>query len=106
MITATQAAIDKLKALREGDKALRVSVAGGGCSGLSYKLEWIDPATVTGHDKLFVVGDDIKVVVDPKSHLYLSGTSLDYTDGLDGVGFTFNNPNAKRSCGCGESFSV
>lgn len=105
-INATDSAIAKLKSLREGDKALRVRVIGGGCSGMSYKLEWIEPATVDEKDKLFVVGDDLKVAVDSKSYIFLAGMTLDYSDGLDGVGFTFNNPNATRSCGCGSSFSV
>jgi iron-sulfur cluster assembly protein len=105
MVTATQAAVEKLKTLREGEKALRVSVAGGGCSGLSYKLEWVEPASISSNDKLMVV-DDIKIVIDPKSYIYLVGMELNYTDGLDGVGFSFVNPNAKRVCGCGSSFST
>lgn len=102
----TDKAIAKLKELREGDKALRVSVQGGGCSGLSYKLEWVDPTTISDKDKLHVVGEDIKIAVDAKSNIYIAGTELDYSDGLNGTGFTFNNPNAARSCGCGSSFSV
>jgi|SRR5579884_266761 iron-sulfur cluster assembly protein len=106
MISVSVAAAQKLRSLREGDKALRVSVMGGGCSGLSYKLEWVDPATVTDRDKLFVVDGDIKVVIDSKSNIFLAGTLLDHSDGLNGTGFTFTNPNAKKSCGCGSSFSV
>jgi len=82
---------------------LRAGVKGGGCSGLSYDL---------GFDNLEKEGDNfsltegIKVAVDKKSVLYLFGTELDYTDGLNGKGFEFINPNASRTCGCGESFSI
>lgn len=106
MISITQKAVDKLVSLRQGDQALRVQVVGGGCSGLSYKLEWIEPASVTEKDKLFVAGDDLKVAVDAKSYLFVSGSTLDFSDGLDGTGFNWSNPNADRSCGCGSSFSV
>ena len=106
MINVTQRAVDKLKTLREGDKALRVGVVGGGCSGLSYKMEWVEPNSVVTTDKLFVAGDDMKVVIDAKSYLYLLGSTLDHTEGLDGKGFEWSNPNAQRSCGCGSSFST
>jgi iron-sulfur cluster assembly protein len=82
---------------------LRVGVKGGGCSGLSYEL---------GFDKLEQEGDNlveidgVKVAVDKKSFLYLFGNELDFTEGLNGKGFQFINPNASRTCGCGESFSV
>jgi iron-sulfur cluster assembly protein len=99
----TDPALTKLKSLQEGDKALRVSVVGGGCSGLSYKLSWEE--TPKENDKITNV-DGLVIVVDPKSFLFIQGIELDYTDGLDGQGFQFNNPNAKRSCGCGSSFSV
>jgi iron-sulfur cluster assembly protein len=82
---------------------IRVGVEGGGCSGLSYKLEF-DHELKPG-DQLFE-DKGIKIVVDKKSFLYLVGTELDYTGGLNGKGFEFNNPNASRTCGCGESFSV
>lgn len=82
---------------------IRVGVDGGGCSGLSYKLEF-DNVMREG-DKEFE-DKGIKIVVDKKSFLYLVGTELDFTGGLNGKGFTFNNPNASRTCGCGESFSV
>jgi iron-sulfur cluster assembly protein len=82
---------------------LRMGVKGGGCSGLSYSLEF--DTEVGQHDKTFDI-DGIKVVVDAKSYLYLNGTTLDYvTQGLTG-GFTFVNPQAKSSCGCGTSFSA
>ncbi len=82
---------------------IRVGVEGGGCSGLSYKLEF-DHEMKEG-DKQFE-DKGIKIVVDRKSFLYLVGTELEYTGGLNGKGFIFNNPNASRTCGCGESFSV
>jgi iron-sulfur cluster assembly protein len=85
------------------DHFLRVGVAGGGCSGLSYKLDFdheIKPGDQVFEDK------GVKIVTDLKSFLYLVGTTLDFTDGLNGKGFHFNNPNASRTCGCGESFSV
>lgn len=82
---------------------LRVGVVGGGCSGLSYKLDFdneIKPMDQVFEDK------GIKIVTDLKSFLYLVNTELEFSDGLNGKGFHFNNPNASRSCGCGESFSV
>ena len=82
---------------------LRVGVVGGGCSGLSYKLDFdneIKPMDQVFEDK------GIKIVTDLKSFLYLVNTELDFSDGLNGKGFYFNNPNASRSCGCGESFAV
>ena len=82
---------------------VRVGVKGGGCSGLSYDLVFDD--TMREGDKVF--GDNgVKVVVDKKSLLYLLGTTLDYSGGLNGKGFQFVNPNASRTCGCGESFSI
>jgi iron-sulfur cluster assembly protein len=82
---------------------LRVGVRGGGCSGMSYLLEF--DTEKTSHDREYDI-DGVKVVVDKKSYLYLNGTTLDYvTQGLTG-GFTFVNPNAKSSCGCGTSFSA
>ena len=85
------------------DSFIRVGVEGGGCSGLSYKLEFDN--TMKEGDQLFE-DKGIKIVVDRKSFLYLVGTELQYTGGLNGKGFVFNNPNASRTCGCGESFSV
>jgi iron-sulfur cluster assembly protein len=108
MITVSDKAKNKLLELRnqEGKDEtffIRVGVSGGGCSALTYNL------TIDNQDK---EGDqefedkDIKIVVDMKSFLYLYGTELDFSDGLNGKGFQFNNPNASRTCGCGESFSV
>lgn len=85
------------------DYFLRVSVKGGGCSGLSYNLDFDNE--IKPVDQVFD-NDEIKIVCDLKSFLYLSGTELDFSDGLNGKGFYFNNPNAKRTCGCGESFAV
>jgi iron-sulfur cluster assembly protein len=82
---------------------IRVGVEGGGCSGLSYKLEF-DQQLREGDQAFEDKG--IKVVVDRMSFLYLVGTELEYSGGLNGKGFVFNNPNASRTCGCGESFSV
>ncbi|HRH10508.1 MAG TPA: iron-sulfur cluster assembly accessory protein [Bacteroidia bacterium] len=82
---------------------IRVGVEGGGCSGLSYKLEF-DNVLKDGDQQFEDKG--IKIVVDRKSFLYLVGTELEYSGGLNGKGFVFKNPNANRTCGCGESFSV
>mgnify|MGYP001431934762 FL=1 len=82
---------------------IRVGVKGGGCSGLMYELDFDNKLNDT--DKSFE-DNGIKVVVDKKSFLYLIGTTLDFSGGLNGKGFVFNNPNADRTCGCGESFSL
>lgn len=82
---------------------VRVGVKSGGCSGLSYDLKF-DKTQLEG-DKVFE-DNGIKIIVDKKSFLYLIGTTLDYSGGLNGTGFVFNNPNANRTCGCGESFSL
>ncbi|WP_299108705.1 iron-sulfur cluster assembly accessory protein [uncultured Winogradskyella sp.] len=82
---------------------VRVGVKSGGCSGLSYDLKF-DKAQADD-DKVFE-DNDIKIIVDKKSFLYLIGTTLEYSGGLNGTGFVFNNPNANRTCGCGESFSL
>ncbi len=86
-----------------GEYFLRVSVTGGGCSGLTYKLDF-DNESQKG-DQYFE-DKGVKIAVDMKSFLYLFGTELDFSDGLNGKGFNFINPNASRTCGCGESFSV
>jgi iron-sulfur cluster assembly protein len=82
---------------------LRVSVVGGGCSGLSYKMDFDNQSKP--NDQVFE-DKGVKVVTDLKSLLYLINTTLDFSDGLNGKGFQFNNPNAARSCACGESFAV
>jgi len=82
---------------------LRVSVVGGGCSGLSYKLDFDNKSKPT--DQVFE-NNGVKVVTDLKSLLYLVNTTLEFSEGLNGKGFYFNNPNASRTCACGESFAV
>lgn len=97
--------ISELRAEEGRDESfnIRVAVKGGGCSGLMYDLDFDNK--VSDSDQIFE-DKGIKVLVDKKSLLYLLGTTLDYTDGLNGKGFQFVNPNASRTCGCGESFSV
>lgn len=82
---------------------VRVGVKSGGCSGLSYELKF--DKENQEDDKVFV-DNDVKIIIDKKSFLYLIGTTLEYSGGLNGTGFVFNNPNANRTCGCGESFSL
>jgi iron-sulfur cluster assembly protein len=82
---------------------VRVGVKSGGCSGLSYDLSFDD--SKSDQDRLFE-DNQVKILVDKKSLLYLLGTTLEYSGGLNGKGFVFNNPNAERTCGCGESFSL
>ena len=107
MITVTDTAKKQALRLMEDDGKegffIRVGVEGGGCSGLMYQLTF-DNEEKDG-DKAFE-DNGIKVVVDKKSYLYLIGTTLDFSGGLNGKGFVFNNPNAGRTCGCGESFSL
>ena len=108
MITVSENAKQRaLSLIREdgkpADTFIRVGVEGGGCSGLSYKLEF-DNQLKEG-DQVFE-DKGIKIVVDKKSFLYLVGTELDFSGGLNGKGFVFKNPNAQRTCGCGESFAV
>ncbi len=82
---------------------IRVGVKSGGCSGLSYDLKF--DKNKVDEDKVFE-DNGVKIIVDKKSFLYLIGTTLEYSGGLNGTGFVFNNPNAQRTCGCGESFSL
>jgi len=106
MIKITPNAVAEVKRLieKQGGKGcgLRIGVQGGGCSGLSYKLAFEEERK--GDHVKEVEG--VKVLVDPKSELYLGETTLDFVDGLEGRGFKFLNPQAKKTCGCGESFSV
>jgi len=108
MITLTETATQEVKRLMEKEQkpnlGLRLGVKGGGCSGFSYVMA-IDEATPKQFDTMFEQ-DGIKVLVDAKSHLYLDGTTIDFKTALTGGGFEFNNPLAKKSCGCGTSFSV
>lgn len=107
IITITDKAIQQIHHIAQaenpdGTKGLRLAVTGGGCSGLSYKIEFSE---LKEKDNVLEFGD-IKVLVDPKSVIYLKGIVLDFKDGLNGKGFVFDNPNAKNTCGCGESFSL
>lgn len=106
MVTVTPSAIKEVKRLlsekQEKSLGLRVGVKGGGCSGLSYSLNF----DVQHQGDNVYEFEETRVFVDPKSLLYLSGMTLDFSDSLEGRGFKFINPNASKSCGCGESFSV
>ncbi len=106
-ITLSEPAATKIRRLlatqtEKPATGLRVKVVGGGCSGLQYKM---DLDVERPGDKVFGV-DDAKIIVDRKSFLYLNGTELDYNEGLMQSGFSLHNPNVKRSCGCGASFTV
>ena len=107
MITLTDKAASKVKEILTSENretsALRLAVKGGGCSGFTYTLNFDENAGET--DQVFE-DKGVKIFVDAKSFVFLSGTQLDYTDGLTGAGFTFKNPNATRSCGCGSSFQA
>lgn len=109
MIKVSDIAKKKVQELMEEDgynvsaDFVRVGVKSGGCSGLSYELKF--DKNKVAEDKVFE-HNGIKIIVDKKSFLYLVGTTLDYSGGLNGTGFVFNNPNANRTCGCGESFSL
>lgn len=107
-IQMTDAALRHLTLLREKqgkDLCLRVGVRGGGCSGMSYTMDFEDPGNVRSDDEVYDY-NGFKVVCDPKSLLYLYGMVLDYSDALIGGGFQFTNPNASQTCGCGKSFSA
>ena len=107
MISVTDAAVKKIKTLiSENDsklEGLRMAVKGGGCSGFQYDLEFADCSDELDH--IFET-KGVKIFVDMKSSLYLNGVILDYQDGLMGAGFKIENPNARTTCGCGESFSA
>ncbi len=108
VIQVTEEAKNKLLALmkeegKDSDTYVRVGVNSGGCSGLSYDLGF--DINQNEDDKYFE-DNGIKIVVNKKSYLYLIGTVLEYSGGLNGKGFVFNNPNASRTCGCGESFAL
>lgn len=108
MITLTPSAAQEVKRLMAQEQkpnlGLRLGVKGGGCSGFSYVLA-LEEANPKQYDTVFEQ-DGLKVLVDAKSHLYLDGTTIDYQSGLQGAGFQFSNPMAKKSCGCGTSFSA
>ena len=107
MITVTDSAKKQALRLMEDDGKeglfIRVGVEGGGCSGLMYQLDFDN---VEKEDDKAFENNGLKIVVNKKSYLYLVGTTLDYSGGLNGKGFVFVNPNADRTCGCGESFSI
>ena len=109
MITVTDRAVQAIRDCiaaenKSPDHAfLRVAVKGGGCSGLMYNLTIDDATTETD---TIIQNQDVRIAVDKKSKLFLLGLTLDYTTGLNGKGFVFSNPNAKATCGCGESFTV
>lgn len=108
MIQVSESAVTRLKSLKQeegktSDAFLRVEVKKGGCSGLSYKMDF--DTVVRDGDKVFESNGE-KVVVDGTSFMYLIGMTLEYSGGLNGKGFVFNNPNATKNCGCGSSFNV
>lgn len=109
MIKVSESASKRVAMLMEDDgfdpksDYVRVGVKSGGCSGLEYVLNF--DKNITDTDKVFE-DNGIKIAVEKKSFLYLAGTILEYEGGLNGKGFVFNNPNAQRTCGCGESFSL
>jgi len=108
VVTISEKAADKIRyfAAKDGvteNVGIRVAVKGGGCSGLTYDLDITDKELET--DKI-VEQHGVKVMVDKKSYIYLVGTELEFSDGLNGKGFIFSNPNAKKTCGCGTSFGV
>lgn len=104
MITLTELAANKIKTLltEKQETGIRAGVQGGGCSGFTYQLKFDNQKE---NDKV-IISEGVNLYVDPKSYLYLMGTQIDFVDELNQTGFKFVNPNAKRTCGCGESFSV
>ncbi|MGB0374780.1 MAG: HesB/IscA family protein [Opitutales bacterium] len=106
LIRITKSADEKLINLIEREQSgslLRIKIVGGGCNGLSYKMNFTDD---TKQGDILVQTMRSQLLIDPKTALYIKGTSLDYSHNLVGGGFQFNNPNAKASCSCGESFSL
>jgi len=107
MIHVTAKAAEQIQVLQKKEglegHVLRVAAQGGGCSGMSYRLAFDKEAGA--EDKTFE-DQGVKILVDKKSYIVLNGMTLDFTDGLQGSGFVFNNPNAKSTCGCGSSFSA
>eukprot|EP00914_Ancora_sagittata_P007873 GHVO01015476.1.p1 GENE.GHVO01015476.1~~GHVO01015476.1.p1 ORF type:complete len:112 (-),score=8.72 GHVO01015476.1:276-611(-) len=107
VVEITEKALDQIRNIflnenKGVDYGLRLGVIGGGCSGLSYKIDFDSKKE---KDNVYNY-DDVRVFIDPKSSIYLKGVVLDFKDGLNGKGFVFDNPSAKNTCGCGESFSV
>ena len=107
LVTITEKAKAEIRAIferekKDGDVGLRLGVIGGGCSGLSYRMEFSERKP----DDWVIECGGFTVLLDPKSTIYLKGITLDFQDGLQGKGFVFGNPNATNTCGCGESFSI
>ncbi len=108
-LEVTDKALDEIKKIMSDNKitsdthGLRLGVKGGGCSGLIYSLAFDENRRDNDH---IIELEEVKLYVDPKSLFYLGGTTLDFSDGLSGRGFVFNNPNAAKTCGCGSSFTV
>lgn len=100
--SAVEAVRNAIKAEGQPGDSLRVSVVGGGCSGYQYNLDFEKESRM---GDLTLQFEDVQIIIDPISAGYLKGTTIDYISGLQGTGFKFNNPNAKRTCGCGSSFS-
>jgi iron-sulfur cluster assembly protein len=110
-ITVSDRAANRIKEIRSEqhlpeDAKLRVGVVSGGCSGLTYDLNFDTEVEQSTEEDQEFMDNGVSLVVDMRSFLYLSGTELDYTEGIEGQGFYFDNPNATRTCSCGESFSV
>ena len=106
MIALTQDAATKIETLladRPNITGIKVGIQGGGCSGFTYRLDFAEGPDPKDH---IYESEGVQLYVDPKSFLYLMGTSINYVDSLAGAGFKFENPSARRTCGCGESFSV
>ena len=107
-ITITEKALNEILRIRQSNSipenyGLRVGVKGGGCSGLTYTLNFVENQK---DGDTIIESENVKLFIDGKSLFYLMGTQLDFSDGLNGKGFLFNNPNAAKTCGCGESFGV
>lgn len=107
-VAFTDAAVEALKKVREDEQPgpgryLRVGVEGGGCSGMSYVLEFDAPGE---YDQTFLVGGEIEAILDKRHAIYLMDMTVDYQYGLNARGFVFQNPNASETCGCGTSFAV
>jgi len=109
MIVLTERAAERVKkvmSLRDDTCGIRAGVRGGGCSGFTYYLDFVSEAEGAEEADRELESYGVKIVVDRKSFLYLMGTEIDFVDELNNSGFKFSNPSAKRTCGCGESFSV
>ncbi|MEX0608270.1 MAG: iron-sulfur cluster assembly accessory protein [Balneolaceae bacterium] len=109
-LSISQKASERISEIRQEKEVplnafLRIGVISGGCSGLTYDLDFDPKGEAAESDKVFDV-NGLKILVDMRSFLYLAGTELDYSEGLEGQGFHFKNPNATRTCSCGESFSI